>query len=93
MDTRKQTWGNILRNRLLQLDLLPLAYDREIRDLVFFLNLSTGALSSILMNIYPLLNMVAHVAAPLLSTCFEYPSVPLQRFRPPTSTVLSNSGT
>ena len=74
MDPCKKTGEISYLNRQLQLKLLSLVYDREIKDLIFFFK-SVNNCTFISLNelIFPLLKMVPHVSAFLLRPASSTP--------------------
>ena len=62
------------RNRLIQLDLLPLAYDREIKDLLFFFKSINGCT---FINLNEHISFVKHGRTRLSSSSIDLLRVPL----------------
>ena len=81
------------KQRLLKLELLPLSYDREMKDLVFFFKALYGYVD---LNINNCVSFIQHGRTRLSQAtglCFKLLCVELLRFNHLISTVLSNRGT
>ena len=57
MDTKNPRWRTFFRERLERLNLLPLVFDRELKDLVFFYKCLYGYT---VLNVYNFVSFVTH---------------------------------
>jgi hypothetical protein len=84
---------NAYKQRLITLGLLPLCYEREIKDLVFFFKALYGHMILTCIVSFHLSTMAEHGLIEILLSHSKFLSVNPKHFNPPISTGLSSYGT